>query len=113
MCVLSTHVFATEGAVAQLIDSHPAVPDIAPRITTSTSSARPPPGHTRALVVPRISQPPVIDGKLDDAAWRNAPVADRFWISEQQRAPSEKTEVLVTADRDHLYFAFRVFDTRP
>jgi hypothetical protein len=79
----------------------------------SRFDTRPPAGHTRALAVARTSEAPVIDGKLDDAAWQKAPVAERFWISEQQRVPSEKTEVLVTADRDRLYVAFRVFDARP
>ncbi len=74
---------------------------------------RPPPGSSRVLAVPRTATPPVIDGDLDDAAWGAAAVADRFWISEQQRWPSEPTEVRVTADGTHLYFAFKVFDSRP
>src|SRR5687768_6834980 len=47
-------------------------------------SERPPRGSTRVLTVPLTAVAPTLDGALDDAAWRGAAVADRFWISEQQ-----------------------------
>jgi len=96
---------------------------------------RPPPGSTRALQVPRltamglpagvthdplaglaqrpVAQPPAIDGRLDDPAWAQASVARDFWISDQQRAPSEQTEVLILADDRNLYFGFKVYDSQP
>ena len=77
------------------------------------SADRPPPGHVRILKVPATSIPPLIDGQLDEPAWRGAAVADRFWISEQERWPGEQTEVLVTADRRNLYFAFKVYVRQP
>lgn len=83
---------------------------------------RPPPGHSRALEVPlrktsttigaQAVEPPVIDGRIDDPAWRTAAVTGDFWISDQERPPSEPTEVLVFADERNLYFAFRVYDGR-
>jgi hypothetical protein len=73
----------------------------------------PPPGHTRTLVVPKSDEPPVIDGKLDEQVWKKAAVADRFWISEQERWPTEKTEVLILADKENLYFGFRAYDSQP
>ena len=45
--------------------------------------------------------------------WNNAAAADRFWISTQQRWPTEQTEVLVLADKEQLYFGFRVHDSHP
>ncbi len=75
--------------------------------------ARPPPGRERVLTVPEAVDPPAIDGDLSDRAWRTVAVAEQFWISEQQRGPSEKTEVLITSDRTHLYFAFMVYDSNP
>jgi len=74
---------------------------------------RPPPGHTRVLSVTATTTAPKIDGVLDDPAWKNAAVGDRFWISEQERWPTEQTEVLVTADAKFLYFGFRVHDHEP
>jgi hypothetical protein len=79
----------------------------------SEVGARPPPGRTRVLVVPRATAPPRIDGVLDDEAWKTAAVGDRFWVVEQQRSPTERTEVLVTSDADNLYVAFRAYDSRP
>jgi hypothetical protein len=73
----------------------------------------PPPGHTRSVAVVPIGAAPVIDGMLDDPAWVRAGRADGFWNSLQDRPPSESTEVLVTADATHLFFAFKVFDSDP
>lgn len=76
-------------------------------------SERPPLGKDRVLRVPQAEKPAVIDGVLDDSAWRSAAVANRFWISEQQRWPAEQTEVLVVSDSTHLYFGFKVYDREP
>jgi hypothetical protein len=78
-----------------------------------TLPERPPPGRTRVLEVPQTRVRPVLDGALDDAAWKGAVVAREFWISEQQRWPNEQTEVLVTADAEYLYLGFRVYDSQP
>lgn len=90
-----------------------ASPDAVARSETAARESRPPPGRTRILTIPETGTAPTIDGNLDDAAWRSAAVADRFWISEQERWPAEQTEVLITADRTHLYFAFKVYESRP
>ena len=74
---------------------------------------RPPPGHTRSLTPTIADKPPIIDGRLDENVWKRAALADQFWISEQQRWPSEKTEVLVLADKNNHYFGFRVYDSQP
>jgi hypothetical protein len=81
--------------------------------SVSAQQIRPPRGHTRFLSVPKIDKAPAIDGKLDEEVWTKAAVGSDFWISEQERWPTEKTEVLVLADADHLYFGFRVYDSQP
>jgi hypothetical protein len=48
--------------------------------------------------VSQTAVPPVLDGALDDAACKSSVISDHFWISEQQRWPSEQTDGLVTAD---------------
>jgi len=73
---------------------------------------RPPPGRSRVIAVSETTVAPVIDGVLDDEAWKGAAVADRFWISEQERWPTDQTEVLVIADSRYLYIAFRVYETQ-
>lgn len=90
-----------------------AATDIPPAASSMAPGERPPPGRMRILQVPLTAIRPTLDGALDDAAWKGAAVADRFWISEQQRWPGEQTEVLVTADGEYLYFGFRVHDRQP
>jgi Domain of unknown function (DUF5916)/Carbohydrate family 9 binding domain-like len=74
---------------------------------------RPPPGHTRELVAPQVETPPVIDGRVDDDAWKTAAVASDFYVSIQDQWPTDRTEALVTADETHLYIAFLCFDSQP
>lgn len=63
-----------------------------------------------------IASPPVIDGSLDDAAWRGAPLPTGAWLSYNplhgERIP-QQTTVWVAYDRDALYFAFRCADPDP
>lgn len=60
----------------------------------------------------RIDQPLRIDGRLDEAVWRNAvPITDFV-----QREPnpgqsaSERTEVYILYDQKHIYIGFRCYD---
>lgn len=57
----------------------------------------------------------VVDGQLDDAAWATAltlPVQYE-WLPGDNVTPPERTDCLVTYDRDALYIAFRAFDRTP
>jgi hypothetical protein len=58
------------------------------------------------LTAVRAEQPPTVDGRLDDAIWRNAALIDTFVQEEPvEGAPAtEETEVRVAYDRDRLYF---------
>ncbi|HZH90592.1 MAG TPA: DUF5916 domain-containing protein [Pyrinomonadaceae bacterium] len=71
-----------------------------------------PPEKAAPVVVPRFDAPPVIDGKLDDAVWKNARVLKDFYQTQpgDNIAPSHPTEVLIGYDAKFLYFAFRAFD---
>lgn len=77
------------------------------------ATAAAPLGSTRALTVPFVTPRPVIDGNVDDGQWAEAASGSDFWISIQQRAPTEQTEVLVMSDDEYLYVAFRCFDNQP
>ena len=59
-------------------------------------------------VAHRTSQPPAIDGRLDDAVWSMAvPITDFVQTSPVEGAPgTENTEVWIAYDRDNLYLAF-------
>ncbi len=72
-----------------------------------------------AAVVParvqivRTDTPPVIDGKLDEAVWKNAAVIDDLrQIRPGDRAtPSERTEVYLLYDKDAIYVGARMWDS--
>lgn len=86
----------------------------------------PPADHERYIDVPHIKvsaqrdrelparlpgTAPLIDGALDDAAWQVASVSRDFWVSGQDRAPANRTEVLVVRDDANLYFGFRLYES--
>jgi hypothetical protein len=69
----------------------------------------------RSLVAARATSAIVIDGRLDDAAWRDAQIGRDFI----QRAPdalqpaTQRTEARIVVDEAALYVALRLFDSAP
>jgi hypothetical protein len=63
----------------------------------------------------RTDTPPIIDGRLDEAVWQQAPVVGGFttYNPDYGKAMSERTEVRMAYDNENLYFAFRCFDSEP
>jgi uncharacterized protein DUF5916/cellulose/xylan binding protein with CBM9 domain len=63
-------------------------------------------GGRPTLTAVRATEPPAIDGRLDDTIWRSAALIDTFVQEEPQEGqPStEKTEIRVAYDADKLYF---------
>ena len=65
--------------------------------------------------VRRTDTPPVIDGRLDDEVWRTAAMLSEF----VQQAPldgapaTEETEIYISYDSDHIYFAFYLHYSDP
>ena len=76
----------------------------------SSSSARP------VLRSHRMQQAPVIDGVLDDDAWREGPLETGEWLSYNplhgNKIP-QQTKVWIAHDSDYLYFAFQCDDPEP
>ena len=63
-----------------------------------------------------LSQPPAIDGRLDDDAWSAAPLKTGEWKSYNPLhgdTVPQQTTVWVGYDKDALYFAFRCDDPEP
>ncbi|HEX8634954.1 MAG TPA: DUF5916 domain-containing protein [Pyrinomonadaceae bacterium] len=105
-------------------------PVIAPATTTSDSSTTGatverakvaagkgkaitlPPEKAAPVVVPRFDAPPTIDGKLDDAVWKNARVLKDFYQTEpgDNITPSQPTEAFIGYDAKFLYIAFHAYD---
>ena len=64
----------------------------------------------------RLSEPPRIDGSLDDHAWKSAPQPLGEWVTYNPaygEKLAQKTEVWVAYDDKNLYFAFRCRDPEP
>lgn len=72
--------------------------------------------NVRPLAPAKAVAPPVLDGSLDDEAWKNAAVVDDVWITYNPVNGSElpqRTRAYVTYDSENLYFAFHCFDSQP
>ena len=69
----------------------------------------------REIVATRTSAPPIIDGIIDDEVWENAKIENEFVQFEPYNlsVPSEKTEVRLIYDNDHVYIAVNNYDSEP
>jgi hypothetical protein len=63
----------------------------------------------------QTSQPPVIDGKIDDGCWQDVPVLTNFTqvLPVEGAVPTEQTEVRFIYNADYLFIAVRCFDSEP
>ncbi len=75
-------------------------------IISTMSMAQP---SIKAIYVPK---PPVIDGRLNDEAWKNAAIIDQLYQREPNpgQPVSEKTLIYVCYDANHLFIGVRCFD---
>ncbi|MBA7663664.1 MAG: hypothetical protein GH143_07860 [Calditrichaeota bacterium] len=67
-------------------------------------------------IVPiRTDTPPVLDGRLDDDVWQQAPVYGDFETFQPDfgKPPSEQTTARVAYDREYIYFAIEAHDSEP
>lgn len=63
----------------------------------------------------RSTTPIVTDGRLDEKAWKRAPVAGSFVQTEPHQGDpaTEQTEVRVLYDDEYLYIGVIAFDAEP
>src|SRR5881394_3782835 len=71
-------------------------------------------GVVNLRAVRRVA-PIVLDGKLDEAAWKDAPAATEFTQSwpNPGKAPVDPMDVRVLYDGDAIYVGARMFDSHP
>jgi CubicO group peptidase (beta-lactamase class C family) len=76
-----------------------------------------PPGLDASSVIalPKAGAPPVIDGRLDDRAWKTSQVFTDFRTMDPRPGlePGEKTKVYLTYDAAAIYVALECFDSQP
>jgi hypothetical protein len=66
--------------------------------------------NTNAYLVKRASEPLVIDGMLDEAAWRDAELTGNFLIYTDSSDPEYGTQAKMLWDDDYLYIAVIMTD---
>lgn len=104
-------------SISLTLSAHAQLPDV---IATPTPSRSPaahgpvvlPPEKASPLKMPRLSKPPLVDGKLDDEVWKQAVVLKDFYQVQpgDNIAPSQPTEVFLGYDSKFIYIAFHCFD---
>ncbi|MDQ3711330.1 MAG: carbohydrate binding family 9 domain-containing protein [Acidobacteriota bacterium] len=73
-----------------------------------------PPEKANPVKVAKFAAAPVIDGRLDDEAWKSAQILKDFVQTGpgDNVAPSKLTEVMLGYDEKNFYIAFRCFDEK-
>ena len=73
-----------------------------------------PPEKAAPIKIPLIPSSPVIDGKVDEEAWKQAAVFKDFYQTSpgDNIAPSKPTEAYMMYDERHLYIAFKCWDEK-
>jgi hypothetical protein len=84
-------------------------PPVAPATVTRDEAGR---ATIRAV---RLSSPLRLDGALDEEIYTSvSPISDFIQVEPQEGAPAtERTELWVTFDDDHVYVSFRCFESEP
>src|SRR5213083_1402329 len=86
-------------------------------VTLSSQSQDPPapPAPASRILATRAAQPPVIDGRDDDAVWRKAQPITGFqeWRPSEGDPPKLPTEAKIAYDAANLYVFVRAFDPHP
>ncbi len=69
----------------------------------------------RTAILERVSVPPEIDGRLDEAIWRELPPMGPMVQSEplQGAVPTEPTDMRIGFDDHYIYVGVRMYDTDP
>src|SRR6266478_2300142 len=84
-------------------------------VTFASQSQDPPPVHASGVIATRAAQPPVIDGRDDDAVWREAQPINGFqeWRPSEGGPPKLPTEAKIAYDAANMYVFVRAFDPHP
>jgi len=90
--------------------------EIQPALGQDSAARRTTSGPTPVTVAVRAEiEAPNLDGRLDDAVWREAPTSSDFTqvLPDDGTPPSERSEIRVVYDREALYVAARLYDSEP
>jgi hypothetical protein len=90
-------------------------PTLALALLSTVPLAAQAPSADPPLDVPRAAGKITVDGRLDDAAWQQAAVLDKFYETYpgDNTEPKVKTVVYLTYDGDAFYIGIHAFDPEP
>ncbi|RJS27592.1 hypothetical protein DRW03_03470 [Corallococcus sp. H22C18031201] len=82
---------------------------------TAAGAAVEGPGRNQFIQATPVTERIQVDGQLNEPAWAEAPVFDAFVqrFPNAGAAPSERTEVRILYDSDHVYFGVIARDSQP
>ena len=85
------------------------------RVASSQTVAQTMPVTAREASAARVTSPPLLDGRDDDPAWRDAPVIDDFLEYEPDEGAETRfrTEARVAYDDRYFYVLVRMYDPAP
>jgi len=69
----------------------------------------------KTVAAHRTAEPPVLDGRLDDALWQQASYVEDLHVVESNEfaEPGQRSRIYVAFDDENLYFAARFWDSDP
>ena len=84
-------------------------------VTLASQGQDPPLAPASRVIATRAAQPPVIDGRDDDAVWREAQPITGFqeWRPSEGGPPKLPTEAKIAYDAANMYVFVRAFDPHP
>jgi len=83
-------------------------------LCVAAASAQPDLNKPKRTVIPLVEKGPVLDGKLDDACWKQGSLLTNFTDQERlAKTVTEQTFAWVLRDRDNLYFGFKCLSKDP
>ena len=89
----------------------PVLPALAQSVEIDHDAVR----AARIVTAIRTAEPITLDGRLDEAVWAQAPLAEDFFqkLPSNGAPASERTEARFVYDDDNLYIGVTCFDTEP
>lgn len=83
--------------------------------TLALAVARSVAAQDAGITATRLASPPVIDGAIGEGEWASVPVLELNFQTQpgDNAVATERTEVRVAYDRDHLYLAIGALDSDP
>src|SRR6476661_8193908 len=117
ICSMILFVATLAAQTSQVVEVAVAKPQgtVAPiSVGTKKGGIELPPEKARPVTIPKFAAPIVIDGKPDEAAWKDAAVFKDFYQTSpgDNVAPSKPTEAMVMYDEKNLYVAFKCWDDK-